>query len=125
VPKGYLRIDDLTAYRISFGLGDDVWTIVSQWDRFAQDAVRKQLAKATDPIPANLAEGFGRPCKKDTVSFDLSARGSVFEVQDWFKKARNRQLLSEREYQYILTELRKLPREMNRFIHDTTSRLAI
>ena len=84
----YLKIGDISAYKISYDLGNKVWKIVSKWDYFAKTTIGKQLARSIDSISANIAEGFGRFHKKDRIKFYYNARGSVFEAQDWLKKAK-------------------------------------
>ena len=67
--KKYLKLDNVSAYKIAFFLSNYVWDIVIQWDYFAKDTVGKQFVKAADSISANIAEGFGRYGKKDKIKF--------------------------------------------------------
>jgi four helix bundle protein len=117
--KNYLKIGDISAYTISYNLGNKVWETVSKWDYFAKDTVGKQLARSVDSISANIAEGFGRFHKKDRIKFYYNARGSVFEAQCWLKKAKDRGLVSGEEFEEILSELRRLPKEINQLIKFT------
>ena len=55
-----MTIDDLQVYSESMLLADDVWHIVSRWDRFERETIGKQLVRAADSIGANIAEGYGR-----------------------------------------------------------------
>ena len=41
---------------------------------------------------------------------------SVFESAHWSKKSNKRDLLTEKKFNYIMQELRKLPREINNLI---------
>jgi four helix bundle protein len=57
--KNYLKLNDITAYKIAYNLSNYVWDIVLKWDYFAKDTVGKQFVRAVDSISANVAEGFG------------------------------------------------------------------
>lgn len=123
--KKKFKLEDIPAYKIASELGDYVWGVVSRWDYFAKRTIGVQLTEAIDSIAANIAEGFGRYHKKDKIKFFYNARASVFESAHWCKKAYQRKLISEKENEHILEELRKLPREINYLIKTTDINLSI
>lgn len=123
--KKYLELKDITAYKIAFDLSNYVWEIVLKWNYFSKDTVGKQLVKAVDSISANIAEGFGRYFKKDKVNFYRYSCGSIDESVDWIEKANKRGLLKEIEYQHIIGELKRLPKEINHLINFTNEKLSI
>jgi len=123
--KKYLKLNDISAYKISFHLSNYVWNIVIKWDYFSKDTVGKQFARAIDSVSANIAEGFGRFGKKDKIKFYRYSFGSLKESLDWNEKAKIRKLLTEEQYDYILEELNKLPRELNFLIKFTKKKLTI
>lgn len=121
--KRYLSLNDVKAYVIASELSDYVWEVVSRWDWFNKRSLGAQWVEATDSIAGNIAEGFGRFHKKDKQKFYYNARGSVYESAHWTKKAATRKLISEEEREYILGELRKLPKEINSLIRITETKL--
>lgn len=123
--KKYLTINDISAYKIAFGLSNYVWSIVIKWDYFTKETVGKQYARAVDSISSNIAEGFGRYGKRDKVVFYRYSYGSLKESLDWTEKARIRDLLNEAEYSYIKQELGKLPKDINSLIKYTNEKLTI
>ena len=125
VMKKYLKLEEITPYKIASELADYVWEIVSRWDWFAKKTVGTQFANAIDSIAGNIAEGFGRYHKRDKQKFYYNSRGSVFESAHWAKKAYNRKLLAEKEYSRIIEALRGLPKEINLLIKYTEIKLAI
>lgn len=125
VIKKYLRLNDISAYKIAFHLSNYVWRIVVQWDHFSKETVGKQFVRAADSISANLAEGFGRYTKKDKINFYRYSYGSIKESFDWNEKSKVRKLISDSEYNHILEELNKLPREVNKLIKYTNEKLTI
>ncbi len=121
--NNYLMLNDISAYKISFALSNYVWDIVVKWNFFEKDTVGKQFVRAVDSISANLAEGFGRYGKKDKIHFYRYSFGSLKESLDWNEKSKIRNLLSVDEYNHILGELSKLPREINYLIKYTDEKL--
>jgi len=123
--KKFLKLNDLDTYKISFHLSNYIWDIIMNWDYFAKDTVGKQFVRSIDSISANIAEGFGRYSKKDKIKFYRYSFGSLKESLDWNEKAKTRKLLTEEQYKYILSELQKLPKEINWLIKFTNEKLTI
>jgi four helix bundle protein len=123
--KKTFKLEDIPAYKTASELGDYVWNTVVKWDYFAKRTVGAQFTEAIDSIAANIAEGFGRYHKKDKIKFFYNARASVFESAHWCKKAYQRKLISGRENEHIIGELRKLPKEINYLIKLTNINLSI
>lgn len=123
--KVFLRLNNISAYKIAFNLSNYVWGVVAKWDYFTQDTVGKQFVRAVDSISANIAEGFGRYGKKDKIKFYRYSFGSVKESLDWNEKSKSRRLLNEEQYNFIFKELDKLPKELNSLIKFTNLKLTI
>lgn len=121
--KNYLKLNDLNAYKIAYNLSNYVWNIVILWNYFEKDTVGKQFVRSVDSVSANIAEGFGRFGKKDKVNFYRYAFGSVKESLDWNEKAKKKNILDENDYNYILAELQKMPKEINYLIKFTNEKL--
>lgn len=121
--KKYLQLNDIDAYKIAYNLSNYVWDIVIKWDGFAKNTIGRQFVNAIDSNSANLAEGFGRYSKKDKINFYRYSYGSVKESLDWNEKSKARKLLGEEQYQYIFSELQKLPKYINQLIKFTNDRL--
>lgn len=121
--KKYLRLNDIESYKTAFKLSNYVWEIVIKWNFFEKDTVGKQFTRAVDSISANISEGFGRYFKKDKILFYRFAKGSVFESLDWNEKSKVRNLITKEQYNYILSELQKLPKQINELISYTNSKL--
>jgi len=123
--KKYLQLNDIEAYTKAFKLSNLMWELVIKWDFFAKDTVGKQLVRALDSVSANIAEGFGRYHKKDTIKFYQYAKGSVYECFDWCEKARIRKLFSNDQYQEIYFQLKDLPKAINSLIKFTNEKLEV
>ncbi len=119
----YLKLNDLNSYKVAYNLSNYVWDVVVKWDYFSKDTIGKQWVRSIDSISANIAEGFGRYGKKDKINFYRYSFGSMKESQDWTLKAKTRKLIDEKQYDYIMEELEKLPREINYLIKFTNDKL--
>lgn len=119
----YLKLNDISSYKIAFHLSNYVWEIVMSWDYFAKDTIGKQFVRSIDSISANIAEGFGRYYKKDKILFYRFSYGSLNESKDWNQKAKVRNLITENQYNFIFGELEKLPKELNSLIKYTNLKL--
>ena len=100
--------ENLRVYLLSEEIADLTWEIVIKWDRLPQDTIGKQLINSADSIGANIAEGTRRGSFADNRRFARIARGSLFEVKHWLRRAYRRKLLSETEidsFQKLIEEL--------------------
>lgn len=123
--KKFLKLNDIGAYKVAFHLSNYVWDLIIKWKPFARNTIGSQFVRSVDSISANIAEGFGRYTKKDKVSFYRYSYGSIKESLDWNEKAKQRNLISQKDYSHILGELNKLPRELNGLIKYTNEKLAM
>ncbi len=122
--KKYLKLNDIDAYKIAFNLSNYVWDLIVKLDRFSKDTLGIQFVRVVDSISANIAEGFGRYSKKDKVKFFRIGFGSMYESLDWNEKALKRKLISKTDYDYIYSELQKLPKLIHQLIKFTNSKLS-
>lgn len=104
-----LRLEELRVYVLAEQLADAAWDLTLKWDYFAKDTIGKQLIRAADSIGANIAEGFGRGSFADNQRFVRIARGSLYEVRHFLRRADARKLV---------------PREGKRHLHSLIKNLA-
>ncbi len=119
----YLKLNDIECYRIAFHLSNYIWSLVIKWEWFSKRTIGAQFAEAADSISANIAEGFGRHYKKDKIKFYSYSKGSLKESFDWNEKSKVRKLITAEEYDYIFSELNKLPKSINSLIKFTNEKL--
>lgn len=123
--KKFLKLNDLSSYKLAYNLSNYIWQVVIKWDYFEKDTVGKQFVRAVDSISANIGEGFGRYSKKDKIKFFRISQGSIKETLDWNEKSKTRGLISHEEYDKILKELLQLEKEINQLIKFTNEKLTI
>ena len=111
------NFEKLRVYQLSEEISDLVWEIVLKWDSLAQDTVGKQLIKASDSIGANLAEGSGRGSTAENRRFAKIARGSLFEVKHWLRRAYKRNLLSQKQIYSFHDLIEELTPKLSSYIN--------
>lgn len=109
--------EKLRVYQLAEEMADLVWEVVIRWDRFARETVGKQFIKAADSIGANIAEGTGRGSFADNRRFARIARGSLFEVKHWLRRAYRRKLLGESEVAAFRELLEELAPKLSAYIN--------
>lgn len=119
-----VELEKLEVYQLSEKLADIVWEICYGWETFARDTVGKQLVRAADSVGANIAEGYGRYAFKENVQFCYYARGSLFEVRHWLRRAKKRKLLTAKDESHLKDVLRPLSPKLNAYIKSIKSQLA-
>jgi four helix bundle protein len=108
--------EGLRVYRLSEQLADEVWGLVLQWRRLAQDTVGKQVIRSADSIGANIAEGVGRGTYQDNRRFIRYARGSLYETRHWLRRAFRRGLLTKEQVERLKGLLDELGPRLNAYL---------
>jgi len=109
--------ENLRVYQLSEELADLVWGIVIKWRSLAQDTIGKQMIKSADSIGANIAEGTGRGSFADNRRFARIARGSLFELKHWLRRAYKRNLLTEGEKNSLQKLIEELTPRLSAYIN--------
>jgi len=117
--------ENLRVYRLSEDLADLAWVVVSKWKRLAQDTLGKQLINSADSIGANIAEGTGRGSFADNRRFARIARGSLFEVKHWLRRAYKRELLTETEVNRFQELTKELTPKLSSYISSIGKKPAV
>ena len=102
------RFENLRVYVLAEEIADLSWEVVIKWHQLAQNTVWRQLISSADSIGANIAEGSGRGSSAENRRFAKIARGSLFEVKHWLRRAYKRKLLDRTEvikFQELVEEL--------------------
>jgi len=115
--------ENLRVYQLAEEIGDLAWEVVIKWNRLAQDTVGIQLIKAADSIGANIAEGTGRGSYADNRRFAKIARGSLFEVKHWLRRAYKRRLLTKNESSLFQKLVEELTPKLSAYINSIGKRL--
>jgi four helix bundle protein len=97
-------------------LADRVWEVVGPWEGFAKRTVGQQLVRAADSVGANIAEGYGRAAPVDHQRFIRIARGSLYEVRHFLRRADKRQLLPREQKAPLRAVMKELLPALNAYL---------
>jgi len=112
------NFENLEIYQLSEKLADEIWKVVLNWNRLAQDTVGKQIIRSTDSIGANIAEGSGRGSAVDNRRFLRIARGSLYETRHWLRRAHKRNLLSAEQTEILSPIIKELTPKLNSYLRN-------
>ncbi|NER22851.1 MAG: four helix bundle protein [Symploca sp. SIO1B1] len=110
------KFQDLTVYRLTERLADEIWKIVNDWQPLAQNTVGRQIIRSADSIGANIAEGAGRGSFQDNRRFVRIARGSLNETQHWLRRAYSRNLLTVEQVDTLKPIINELAPKLNSYL---------
>jgi four helix bundle protein len=84
----YLRMAtsyrDLEVWQLSRQLVKDTYLITKQLPKEERYGLTAQIRSAVISVPANIAEGYGRSHRGDYLHHLSIARGSLYEVENYF-----------------------------------------
>lgn len=109
-------LDNLRVYTMAEELADLIREVVAPWRGFAKSAVSSQLVRATDSVGANIAEGYGRASPADHQRFVRTARGSLYEVRFFLRRADKRKLLDSEHKAALQRLLKELLPALNAYL---------
>ena len=75
---------DLEVWQISRQLVKDTYLITKALPKEERYGLTSQLRSAVISVPANIAEGYGRSHRGDYLHHLSIARGSLYEVENYF-----------------------------------------
>ena len=118
---GRIELDELRVYALAEELADGIWTLVVTWEPFARSTIGHQLVRAADSVGANIAEGFGRAYPADHRRFIRTARGSLYEVRHFLRRADRRRLLTREQKTPLQQTLKALLPTLNAYLRSLGS----
>lgn len=73
--------EDLEVWQIGKNIVMEVYQLTTHFPKEESFVLTSQIRRAALPVPANIAEGFGRYHYLDKAKFYLNARGSLYELK--------------------------------------------
>ena len=107
---------DLRVFQEAEKLADKVWKTVAPWKHFEKRTVGEQFVRAADSVGANIAEAQGRYHYGERIQMLYYARGSLFEVRFWLRRAYQRQLVDLTSGQAIAEHFEPLAKGINNYV---------
>ena len=109
--------EKLRVYQLSEEIADFTWDAVEKWDALARETIGLHFIRAADSIGANIAEGAGRGSIRENRQFARIARGFLFELKHWLRRARKRGLLAEEEIEMFKKLLDEFTPKLSAYIN--------
>lgn len=92
------KFEDLICWQKGRELVKDIYKVSQNWtDRSLQDQIRR----ASVSVISNIAEGFERGTKEETIYFMYIARGSVGEVRSQLYVCKDLGLVNEVQFKFL------------------------
>ena len=106
---------DLEVYQLSYQLMLIVHKKVKEFPRYELRDLSSQIRRASKSIPANIAEGSGRPTSADFARFLSIALGSLSEVDYYVILARDLEYINATIASDLGSRIADLRRMMTKF----------
>jgi len=119
---GKSDFENLRVFQMAERLADEVWNAVKRWDGFSKRTVGQQIVRAGDSVGANIAEGAGRGSYADNQRFVRIARGSLYEVKFFLRRAHRRGLLTEAQTELLWPLIDELAPTLNAYLRSLNRR---
>ena len=79
--KNYSTYQDLEIWKLSRSLVKKIYLITDKFPESEKFGLTNQIRRASVSIPSNIAEGYGRQYRKETIQFITVARASLNELE--------------------------------------------
>jgi len=102
---GYKTYKELDVWIKSRALVKDIYLATKDFPKDELYGLVSQIRRCAVSIPSNIAEGYGRQYKKETIHFLHIARGSIYELETQLYIAADLSFLSEPVSNQLLLQL--------------------
>jgi four helix bundle protein len=110
------RFEDLEIWQLSKSLANQIYDATAA-GKFSQDYVlRDQIRRAAVSIFSNIAEGFERNGNREFIQFLYIAKASCGEVRAQMAFAKDRDYISQTDFESVYKNLVSLSNQISGFI---------
>jgi four helix bundle protein len=110
------RFEDLEVWQLAKSVANQIYDVTS-FGKFSQDYVlRDQIRRAAVSIFSNIAEGFERNGNKEFIQFLYIAEASCGEVRAQLIFGKDRDYISQNDFDSVCENLISLSSQMGGFI---------
>ena len=105
---------DLIVWQKSIILVKLIYELTAHFPPSEQFGITNQMRRAAVSIPSNIAEGYARKTKKDTIHFHIMAFGSALELETQLQISKDLRFISEEKLKYTNEVLLEVIKMLNR-----------
>jgi len=95
----------------------EIYIITRDFPNEEKYGLMSQMRRCAVSIPSNIAEGYGRQFKKETVQFLHISRGSLYELETQIYIAYDLSFISEEKLNKLLADLEECRRLLSGLIN--------
>jgi len=111
-----MKLENLHTYSLSMNIGEKVWKLVNNWDHFSKETIGKQLVRVADSVACNLIESYKIKNESEAKKKAYSSIACLNETKTLITKAAYRNLINEKDYNNISTEINMINYLLNKYI---------
>lgn len=104
------KFEDLRVWQKGHELVLLVYEISKQFPREEMFGLTSQIRRAVVSITSNIAEGFSRRSPKDKLHYWAMSKGSLTEIGNQLRIARDVGYLNEKDYEKLLEKMESVGR---------------
>ena len=114
--KQHKSFEDVKAWKLGRDFKNKIYNITQKYPQYELYCLCQQIRRATIPITANIAEGYGRYSFQENINFCRMSRGSVLEVLDHLFTAMDQGYISRKEFEDLYRQGREAEKAINGYI---------
>ncbi|MEO5948700.1 MAG: four helix bundle protein [Chitinophagaceae bacterium] len=103
--KEYKTYKDLEVWIKARQLTKEVYLLTKDFPKDELYGLISQMRRCAVSVPSNIAEGYGRQYKKETIQFFHISRGSLYELETQLYIATDLMYLEESKFKEVLLRL--------------------
>lgn len=118
----YKSYKELDVWLVARELAKEVYRITTTFPKEEMYGIVNQMRRSAVSISSNIAEGFGRNSKTDSIRFFIIARGSLFELETQLYISLDLNFISKEIFDTIILKLdhdRKLLSRLIRYFKNS------
>ena len=112
----YRTYKDLDVWKKARSLVKEVYLVTRNFPKDEMYGLMSQMRRCAVSIPSNIAEGYGRQFKKETIQFLHISRGSLFELETQFFIASDLNFIDEENLDKLMQQLDDCKKLLNGLI---------
>jgi four helix bundle protein len=105
VTSGYKTYKQLDVWIKARSFVKDIYEITKDFPRDELYGLASQMRRCAVSVPSNIAEGYGRQYKKETLQFFHVARGSLYELETQLYLAADLNYISQEKCNELLLKM--------------------
>ncbi len=113
----YKSYKELDVWKKARAFVKEIYLITGDFPNEEKYGLMSQMRRCAVSIPSNIAEGYGRQFKKETLQFLHISRGSLYELETQMYIAFDLSFFSEEKLTKLLTDLEECRRLLSGLIN--------